>query len=49
MIPLVGNVQDRPTHRHREWVPGCQRLGGGEMGGLLLGTGFLLEDRMFWN
>ena len=27
VIPLMGNVQNRRTHRHREWVPGCQGLG----------------------
>ena len=26
MIPLVGNVQNRLIHGHREWVPGCQGL-----------------------
>ena len=29
VIPLMGNVQKRPIHRHREWVPGCQGLGRG--------------------
>ena len=29
VIPLVGNVQNRQIHRHREWVPGCQGLGVG--------------------
>ena len=28
MIPLMGNVQNRQIHRHREWVPGCQWLRG---------------------
>ena len=28
VIPLMGNVQNRQIHRHREWVPGCQRLRG---------------------
>ena len=27
VIPLMGNVQNRPVHRHRAWVPGCQGLG----------------------
>ena len=27
VTPLTGNVQNRPIHRHRGWVPGCQ---GGE-------------------
>ena len=29
VIPLMGNVQNRQMHRHREWVPGCQGLGEG--------------------
>ena len=29
VIPLMGNVQNRSIHRHREWVPGCQGLGEG--------------------
>ena len=28
MIPLMGNVQKRQIHRHRERVPGCQGLRG---------------------
>ena len=30
VIPLMGHVQNRPIHRHREWVPGCQGLREGE-------------------
>ena len=41
VIPLMGNVQNRQIHRHREWVPGCQGLGRGWR--RLMGTGFLLE------
>ena len=26
VIPLMGNIQNRKIHRHREWVPGCQGL-----------------------
>ena len=26
VIPLMGNVQDRQIHRHREWLRGCQGL-----------------------
>ena len=26
VTPLMGKVQNRQIHRHREWVPGCQRL-----------------------
>ena len=44
-----GKLPEQADHRHREWVPVCQRLGGGRGGDLLLGTGFLLEDRVFWN
>ena len=40
MIPLMGNVQNRQIHRHREWVPGCQGLGQ-EDGGMLMEMGFL--------
>jgi len=29
VIPLMGNIQNRKIHRHREWVPGCQGLGRG--------------------
>ena len=29
VIPLTGNVQNRPIRRHRAWVPGCQGLGEG--------------------
>ena len=40
MTPLMGNVQNRPIHRHREWVPGGQGLGQ-EDGGMLMEMGFL--------
>ena len=30
VIPLMGNIQNRPIHRHRQWVPGCQGLGSEE-------------------
>ena len=42
VIPQMGNVQNRPVHRDREWVPGCQGLGRG-MGGMLMGMGFPLR------
>ena len=29
VIPLMGNVQNRPVHRDRELVPGYQGLGRG--------------------
>ena len=29
VIPLMGNVQNRQIHRHREWVRGCQGPGRG--------------------
>ena len=29
VIPLMGNVQNRQVHRHREWMRGCQGLGRG--------------------
>ena len=32
VIPLMGNVQNRQIHRHREWVPGHHGVGE-EMGG----------------
>ena len=25
---MMGNVQNRMIHRHREWVPGCLGLAG---------------------
>ena len=28
VIPLIGNIQNRLIHKHREWVPGCQGWGG---------------------
>ena len=28
VTPLMGNVQSWQIHRHREWAPGCQGLGG---------------------
>ena len=35
----MGNVQNRPIQRHREWVPGCQRLGQEDWGILMeMGT-----------
>ena len=41
VIPLMGNVQNRQIHRHRDWVPG--RHGVGEkMGGDVDGSGLLL-------
>ena len=27
VIPLMGNVQNRPIHKHREWTSGYQGLG----------------------
>ena len=38
VIPLMGNVRNWQTHRHKEWAPGCQGLGGG---------GGSDEDRVF--
>ena len=43
VIPLVGNVQNRQVHRHREWVPGCQGLGE-EMRVTVMETGSLLKE-----
>ena len=42
VIPLMGNVQNRQIHRHREWVPGCQGLGE-EMQVTVMETGSLLK------
>ena len=42
VTPLMGNIQNRPIHRHREWVPACQRLGRWRRG-KLIGRGLLLR------
>ena len=52
MISLMENLQDRPVHRERKWISGCQGLGDRGVGvtasdtGLLLGvvTSFLKLD-----
>ena len=49
VIPLMGNVQKRPIHRHREWVPGCQGTGRGwrvTVHGDGASSGVM---RIFWN
>ena len=48
VIPLMGNVQNRQIHRHREWVCGCQGLGREEWGAdCSRGWGFFWGDGMF--
>ena len=47
MTPLMGNVQSRQIHRHREWVPGCQA--GEGMGVTANGNISFWGDGMFWN
>ena len=44
MIPLMGNVQNRQIHRHREWVHDCQGLRRGWCAECLTGTVSNLED-----
>ena len=28
VIPLMGNIRNWQIHRHKEWAPGCQGMGG---------------------
>ena len=40
VIPLMGNIQNRQIHRHREWIPSVRDWGRGLQA--------LCTDGMFW-
>ena len=45
MIPLMRNIRNWQIHRHKEWAPGCQGMGGGALGG----QGMFGGNGRFWN